>query len=341
MELLKKLCETPGIPGYEERIREVIREELKPFVDEIRTDRLGNLVAHKKSDSKLKVMISAHMDEIGFVVTHIDKKGFLRFSPVGGFDPRTLVAQRVMIHGKKDIKGVIGAKPVHIQEPEERKKGAKLKELFIDVGLSEKEVKEMVKLGDSVTLDREFVELSKNLISSKAFDDRIGIFVMIEAMKKLKSPKADVYAVASVQEEVGLRGAVVSSYGIEPEIGVAIDVTIAADVPGTKEEEVITRVGKGTAIKIMDSYSISDAKLVEFLKGLAEEREIPYQLEILPRGGTDAAAMQKSRGGARVVTISVPTRYVHSVVETASKDDVTNSIRLLVAFLENLHRLKI
>ncbi|MBU4562211.1 M42 family metallopeptidase, partial [bacterium] len=294
MNLLKKLCETPGISGYEERIQKVIKEELEKVTDEVKIDKLGNVIGIKKA-KKLsgesppkKVMIAAHMDEIGFMVSFIDKEGFIRFVPVGGFDPKTLIAQRVVVHGMKDIGGVIGTKPIHILSEEERKKLPKIKDLFIDVGLKKDEVSKIVKPGDFVTLDRNFMELNKKIITAKALDDRAGVYVMIEALKRIKDCYVDIYAVATVQEEVGLRGATVSSFSVEPDVGIALDVTIASDIPGTKEEEVATTLGGGTAISLMDSHTISNKKLVDFLRKIAEENKIKYQTDILLGGGTDA-----------------------------------------------------
>ena len=344
MELLKKLCETPGISGYEERIQKVIKEELGKVTDEVKIDKLGNIIGIKKTKKAMsnslpkKVMLAAHMDEIGFMISFIDKDGFLRFAPVGGFDPRTLIAQRVVVHGVKDIGGVIGSKPIHILEEEEKKKATKIKDLFIDVGLKKEEVSKIVKPGDFVTLDRDFKELNNKIITAKALDDRVGVYVMIEALKRIKDCYVDIYAVATVQEEVGLRGATVSSFSVEPDLGIALDVTIASDLPGTKEEEMVTNLGGGTAISLMDSHTISNKKLVDFLKKIAEENKIKYQTDILLGGGTDAGAIQRSKSGVPACTISIPTRYVHSVVEMCHKEDIESSIKLICKFLENAHQ---
>jgi len=344
LNLLKKLCETPGISGYEERIQKVIKEELEKVTDKVKIDKLGNVIGIRKA-KKLpgepvpkKVMVAAHMDEIGFMVSFIDKKGFLRFAPVGGFDPRTLIAQRVVVHGEKDIGGVIGSKPIHILSEEDRKKPPKINDLFIDVGLKKDEVLKIVKAGDFVTLDRNFKELNNKIITAKALDDRVGVYVMIEMLKRIKDCYVDIYAVATVQEEVGLRGAIVSSFSVEPDVGIALDVTIASDIPGMKEEEMVTALEKGVAISLMDSYTISNKKIVNFLRKIAEENKIKYQTDILLGGGTDAGAIQISRSGVPACTLSVPTRYVHSVVEMCHKEDIENSIKLISKFLENAHK---
>jgi endoglucanase len=339
MELLKELCEAHGIPGREEAVRELVVREFKSIADEIQVDALGNVIALKKGNGRgPKVMIAAHMDEIGFLVTHIDEKtGFLRIDPVGGFDPRVLMAQRVVVHADGgNFVGIIGSTPVHILSEEERKKPLEIKDLFIDLGLSPSEVKKKVRVGDFVTLQQDSIKMGK-LFSCKALDDRVGVYVMIEAVKKVKKTTADIYAVATTQEEVGVRGARVSSFNVAPDIGIALDVTVASDVPGANEHEHVTKLGGGTAIKVKDSMSISHPKLVKKMREIAEKKKIKYQMEILPRGGTDAAAMQMTREGVASVTISIPTRYLHSVVEAAHVDDIQASIDLLASFLEVAH----
>ena len=337
MDLLKRLSEASGIPGHEEEIRAIIREALAGVVDGIEIDLLGNIIAHKRGEGP-KVAVAAHMDEIGFLVSYIDENtGFLRVEPLGGFDPRTLIAQRVRVHTNSGVLiGAIGVKPVHILPEEERKKVPQVKDLFVDVGLPAGKVVELVSVGDMVTLHQEFVEMGE-LVSGKSLDDRLGVYVGIEALRKVRAHRADIYFVGTVQEEVGLRGARTSAFAISPEIGVALDVTIACDIPDAKPQERVTEVGKGVAIKLKDSASISHPRLVKFLVDLAEEKGIPYQLEILPRGGTDAGAMQLAREGAAVVTLSVPTRYVHTAVEAAHKKDIQAAVDLLAAFLERCH----
>lgn len=339
MELLKKLTQTPGISGREERIRAVIKEELSKLADEVRVDALGNVIALKKGKTGTKkIMVSGHMDEIGFIVSQIDDKGFLRLNPVGGFDPRTLVAQRVVVHGREDLKGVLmpGVKPVHIMTAEEAKAPLKVTDFYVDLGRTKEEVEKLVRIGDPITMEREFIEIGAN-VSGKAMDDRAGVWVMIEALRQVKEHDADIYAVASVQEEVGLRGATTGAYGIKPDIGVALDVTLAVDGPGSSKQFQISALGEGAAIKIMDGASISNYKLVDFMRDLAEKNDIKYQMEILPRGGTDAGAMERAHSGCPVITLSVPTRYVHSNVETLNKEDLQNTAKLLAKFLETAH----
>ncbi len=333
LPLLKELCTAPGAPGREEKIREIVIRELEPICDEIRVDAMGNVIATKKGTEGGRFMAAGHMDEIGFMVSHIDDRGFLRFITLGGFDPKTLTAQRVIVHGRKDLLGVMGSKPIHIMTAAEKGKPPKLDDFYIDLGLPADEVKELVRLGDVVTRERDIVMVGE-MINGKSFDDRVGVFVMIEAMKAMKSNKMDIYAVASVQEEVGIRGATVAAHQVDPHVGIALDVTLANDVPGAQKHQYITRMGEGTAIKAYDKSVIPNWKLVDFMRATCEERDIPHQLEVLPLGGTDTSAIQRGATGAAAGCISVPTRYVHSVIEMVHPDDVQGSIDLLAAMFE-------
>ena len=334
MELLKKLSEAPGIPGYEAPVRAIVAKALEGIVDSMEVDALGNLIAHKKGTGPV-VVIAAHMDEIGFLVQHIDEEaGFLRIEPLGGFDPVTLVAQRVVVHTEsEDLVGCIGRKATHILSEAERKKPLEIKDLAVDLGLAADVVTEKVAIGDMVTLHQDFIEYG-DVVSGKALDDRLGLYVAIEALKRAEKLTCDLYVVGTTQEEVGLRGARVAGQALSPDIGIALDATIAADTPDVPAQQRVTRLGKGVAIKLKDSASISHPGMVRVMKALAKERDIPYQMEILPRGGTDAGGLQLANDGAAVITLSFPTRYVHSVVEVAHKDDIEASIRLLAAFLE-------
>ncbi len=339
MELLRNLVEMSGMSGREERVRQFIIDELTPLVDEIRTDQLGNVIGLKKGKGRTtkagrkKIMIAAHMDEIGFVVSYIDDKGFLRMQPAGGFDPRTLMAQRVTVHGREDLPGIIGSKPVHILTEEEKKKILQIKDYFIDLGLPKEKVDKLVEVGDPITMYRRFEDLG-DCYTAKTFDDRVGVYCMIEAVRKLKKSPADVYAVATTQEEVGLRGAFASSSGIRPNVGIAIDVTLANDVPGADGPQEISHLGDGASLCIMNGASITNPKLLRKFEEVAKKKKIPYQKDVLPRGGTDAGAMQRVEGGAAVITLSIPCRYVHTTVETVHKTDVQAVIDLLAAYLE-------
>lgn len=334
MNLLKKLCEAPGISGREQAIIDIMTQELKKTADSVTVDPMGNVVGFKKGKKKQvkKVMIAGHMDEIGFVVSYIDKNGFIRFARRGGHIPKVLISQRVRIFGKQEVVGIVETAPAFLQEPEEKKKVPELKNLYIDTGMNKEELEKIVEIGDIIVLDRRFVDQG-NVCVAKAFDDRIGCYVVLETMKRLKKTNVDVYAVGTAQEEVGIRGAMGASKDINPDFGIAIDVTAAFDTPDVKEHQQVTQLGKGVAIKINDQSSISNHGIVEFMKAIAKKYDIPYQLEILPFGGTDAAGMQRF-GKGPVCTLSVPTRYVHSPNEMLHKDDIKATINLLVKFIE-------
>ncbi|MFA7274980.1 MAG: M42 family metallopeptidase [Crocinitomicaceae bacterium] len=337
-KLLAHICTTPGAPGFEDKIRQVVLEEIKGYVDEVEIDNLGNVYAIKRGKSNKKVMVGAHMDEIGFIVTHIDDKGFIRFHTLGGFDPKTLTAQRVIIHGKQDIIGVMASKPIHVMTTDERNKVAKLSDYFIDTGLTAEEVKSIVTIGDSVTREREFIEMGK-CVNSKSLDNRLAVFILIETLKNLKGKEIpfDLYGVFTVQEEVGVRGANVASLRINPDFGFGLDTTIAFDLPGAAAHEMITELGKGTAIKIMDAMTICDTRMVRYMKEVADRNKITWQPEILTAGGTDTAGIQRmTEGGSIAGAISIPTRHLHQVIEMAHKEDIQGSIDLLTACISEM-----
>jgi len=337
VDLLKRLTEAHGVPGREEAIRAIVINQLEPFCD-IEVDWMGNVIARKAGTGK-KLMLAAHMDEIGFMVKHIDDSGFLRIQPLGGWDPRQMASQRVIVHTQGGpLQGVLmlSTKPKHLLTPDEMSKPPQIDNYFVDLGLSGDDAKAKVRLGDSVTMDRAFVQLGDHY-TCKAMDDRVAVFVMIEAVKAVASHEVDLFAVATVQEEIGLRGAAASGSGLQPDIAVAIDITLANDIPGIPESDHITQLGKGAAIKIMDSSLICHPKVVDHFRSLAERHSIPYQMEILPFGGTDAGAIQRLHGGIPSFTLSIPTRYVHTVNETVDKGDVQACIDLLARYIEDAH----
>lgn len=339
MRLLKELSEAGGVSGREEAIRKIVLRELKGHIDSVTVDTMGNVIALRKGSSKerQRIMFAAHMDEIGFYASYVDDAGFVRLQEVGGFDTRNLFARRVVVHTKGGpLRGVLtaSAKPIHISTPEERRGYKEVSDFYVDLGLPGKEVKRRVEVGDMVTLDAPFVEFG-SYASGKCLDNRVQVYVGIRALQALKKrPKNDIYGVFTVQEEVGLRGAFTSTYGIEPDIGIALDTTIAADIPGVPGEQRVTTLGKGVGIKVLDGNLISHRGLVDEFVALAKKNKITHQLEILPRGGTDAGAIQRSRTGVKTITLSIPTRYIHTVVETVHKDDVTATEALLKKFLE-------
>ena len=336
IDLLRSLTQTPGIASREDLVRQLVARELAPLVDEISVDRLGNLTGKRNGSGGPTIAIAAHIDEIGFVVRHVDDQGFIRLQQVGGFDPRTLVAQRVIIHleGRDPLPGVLqpGTKPIHLMKGAEAK-DLKLDDFFIDTGLPADQVKESVSIGDMVTMDRDLQVMGETVVS-KAMDDRLGVFVMLESMRALSKTTATVVAVATTQEEVGLRGARTSAYDVDADIVIALDVTLAGDIPGNSSDAHVTKLGGGAGIKVYDSSQLPNPAMNRHLKELAIERGIPFQMEVLPAGGTDAAAYQQARSGAFTSTISIPTRYVHTVNEMAHVGDIQACIDLLVAFIE-------
>lgn len=339
VKLLAEICEVAGAPGYEQRVRELVLKNIENEVDAVETDNIGNIYAIKKGkDSSKRVMIAAHMDEIGFMVKYIDDKGFLRFHTLGGFDPKTLTAQRVIVHGKKDLIGVMGSKPIHIMTAEERNKNVQISDFFIDLGLPKEEVEKYVSIGDVVTRDRQLIEMG-DCVNCKSIDNRVAVYILIETLKLLKNCPYDVYGVFSVQEEVGIRGANVAAHNINPTFGFGLDTTIAYDLPDAKPEEQITKLGGGVAIKLMDASTICDYRMVQYQKEIAGKYNIKWQPEVLPMGGTDTAGIQRmGKTGAIAGAISIPTRHLHQVIEMAHKADIEASVLLLKHSLENLDK---
>lgn len=337
--ILKELSEAFGVSGCEDEVRRIIIEAIKDHVDEYRVDSIGNLIALKKRDSRfairnsLKVMLAAHMDEVGLMITHIEKDGSLRFRPVGGLDDRILLAKKVLI-GEKRVPGVIGVKPIHLLKKEERKKVIKVEEMAIDIGASSKEEAEkVVKIGDYAAFATEFAELG-NTVKGKAFDDRVGCTVLIELLKE-RYP-FDLYAAFTVQEEVGLRGAKVAAYAIKPDVAFVLEGTICDDMPKKRDVSPTTELGKGPAITIMDRTFIADRRLIDLLVETAKELDIPYQFKQPGVGGTDAGAIHLSREGVPSVTVAVPCRYIHSPACLLSLEDFENTVKLMKGALARL-----
>lgn len=336
-DLLRRLSEAPGVPGREERVRALVEEALRELDLDVRVDALGNLIAETAgNEGATKVMVSAHMDEIGFLVRHVDADGFLRVQNLGGFDVRNLFARQVLVHARhgEPRVGVLhpATKPVHIATAEERKKIPEMADFAVDLGLDAETVAAEVRVGDMVTLLQPFQDLGP-VVVGKALDDRSGCWILIETLRRLDSPGCRVQAVFSVQEEVGLRGAATGAFGLTPDVGVALDTTLAVDTPGTPEHQAVTRLGEGVGIKVWDSSMISHGWLVDRMAELAEREQIPYQFEVLPLGGTDAGAIQRSRDGVASITLSTPSRYVHTVTEMIAKRDAEATVKLLTAFL--------
>ncbi|HLE91374.1 MAG TPA: M42 family metallopeptidase [Anaerolineales bacterium] len=325
-KLLQNLTEAFAPSGYEDKVRGIVRAEVEPLADEIKVDVLGNLIVRKRPGRQTKdtrkIMIAAHMDEIGLIVSHVDQNGFVRFSPIGGVFRRYVLGGRVrFLNGTQ---GVLGFDRLdHVNEL------PTLDKVYIDVGATSKK-DSPVKIGDVAAFDRPFTELGNRLVA-KSMDDRVGVLVAIEALRALKSTPHDVYFVFTTQEEVGTRGAATSAYGIDPDVGIAIDVTPAGDTPNALKMEMA--LGKGPCIKIQDPGMIADPRVVQWMIRAAEKAKLPYQREVLLRGGTDARAIQLTRAGVPAGCISIPVRYVHSPSEMVDYSDVQNSVKLLTAVL--------
>jgi endoglucanase len=333
--LLKRLTEACGGPGQEHEVRDLIRSEVTGLVDEIRTDALGNLITVKNgSKSGPRVMLAAHMDEVALMILSIEKSGLLKFSPIGGIDPRVLVAKSVVI-GKNRVPGVIGSKPIHLQRPEERQKALTIDELYIDIGASKKEEAEkLVSIGDLAYFTTKFAEIGPDKYKAKALDDRVGCAMLIDILRD--NYQFPLYGVFTVQEEVGLRGAGTAAYQVQPDIAIVLEGTTASDVPEIPEHKHATSVGKGPCLTLMDSSVIPDQRLTAKLLKLAAEYNIPVQYRRNTAGGTDAGKIQQSRTGVRVAVVALPCRYIHSPVSVCSKSDYENAVKLVKAFLRSI-----
>jgi endoglucanase len=332
-DLLKNLTETSGVPGYEDRVRDLVREELEATTDTVRTDAMGNVVGTIEGDSDYSVAVAAHMDEIGFMVKHIDDDGFLKIDALGGWDARVLRAQRVTVHGEEDITGVFGSVPPHTLD-EEPDGEEEVGDRVVDLGRDAEEVEDLVSIGDLVTMEQSTIKMGDS-VTGKALDDRVCLFAMLEAAREIESPDVTIHFCATVQEEVGIRGATALGVDVDPDLAVALDVTIASDIPGVSEDKHVTTLGEGAAIKLKDSSVITTPKVHQRLQSIAEGEDIDHQLEVLPAGGTDTAGFQNTNGAKPVGALSIPTRYLHTVTETANGDDVRATIDLLTAFLES------
>ncbi len=352
-DLLKRLCETPGVPGREERVRGLIQREVQGLFDDVRVDALGSLICTRRPRAKAgkakgkggggrptRVMLLCHMDEIGFYVTHVDAKGFLWMNPAGGFDCRNLFSRRVtVVADDGDMPGVLnpGGRPIHISGPKDREKIPEVKEFYVDVGLPGDKVKKRVKVGDYVVMNEPCIEVGDKIVS-KALDNRVACWLGIESIRALQKAHGGTHACEVVvafttQEEVGLRGAKTASHAVTPDIGLGIDVTLSCDTPGVPDEESVTRHGQGFGLHIKDSSFIADHRLVNEFEALAKKRKIPYQRTILAAGGQDGAAAQQAAAGARAIGITVGTRYIHTVTEMIDKKDLVAARDILAAYL--------
>jgi len=342
-ELLERLSNAHGLSGYEGSVRQIIENEVRPYVDEIKTDKMGNLIATKLG-SKPVVMLAAHMDEIGLMVKYVDDKGFVHFTKSGGWFDQTLLNQRMILHTERGaMYGVIGSKPPHAMKEEDKKKPVQAEDMFIDVGATSKEDAEKlgVKTGTPITSDTEFKSLGNDRVTGKAFDNRAGCVMLIEALREMKDVRATVHAVFTVQEEVGLKGAKTSAFGLNPDVALATDVTITGDHPGIEKKQSAIEMGKGPSITVSDAEGrgiIVPEPVLKWLKEAAESNKIPYQLEVGTGGTTDASAIHLSREGIPSGVISPPSRYIHTPVSVLSMTDLENAAKLVARALEIVDR---
>lgn len=335
-QLFERICNVPGIPGFEDAAQEVVREALKGFCDEIQQDRLGNLIGVKKAsqapgnaERPLRVLLAAHVDEIGMMVKHIDEGGgYVRFQPVGGLHSSVLVSQPVIIHGKEPVNGII--------VPNTNNNLPAPQDLIIDTAMPGDRLGQLIEIGDMITFAQKTFRMNDKVYAGRNFDDRVGTYCMVEAMRGLGPTSVDVYAVSTVQEEVGVRGMPAAAYAIDPDIGVAIDGGVTTD-PNHGKPERLCEMGKGAAIYLMDGLTISDRRLARFLIELCERFDICFQRNI--GGGTDASAIQRSKAGALAATVGAPVRYMHSTVQLCHVDDIEATVDLLRVFLEHAHEL--
>lgn len=340
--LLEKLSNAHGISGWEGSVQKIVRDEIAPFVDEVRVDSLGNLIATRKGE-RPSIMIEAHADEIGLMVKQVDEKGFIRFIRIGGWFDQTLLNQRVIIHTRSgSVAGVIGSKPPHVMKEEERKKIVEARDMFIDIGAtSQRQVEDLgILIGTPISIDRTFASLLDDRVTGKAFDNRAGLIVMIEALKRTKA-RSTIYAVATVQEEVGLKGAKVTAFDLNPDLAIAADVTIPGDHPGIEKKDAPIEMGKGPVLVAADASGrglIATPQVLEWLVGTAREFEIPVQLEASDGGTTDASSIYLTRSGIPTGVISVATRYIHSPVEVLCLSDIDKAADLMARCLETAPR---
>jgi putative aminopeptidase FrvX len=344
--LLKTFADVHGMSGYEDDVAALLRQELEPLTDEVTIDTMGNVIGIRNGQGPT-IMVAAHMDEIGAMVSHIDDDGYLKMVPVGGWSDQTILGQRVIIHTRdgKTLLGVVGSRPPHVMDADERKKLIKIKDMFVDCGATgvANAAELGVEVGSPITIDRDLCRLGNDFVTGKALDNRAGVVMMISALRLLKRKKvrATIQAVGTVQEEVGLKGARTSAYGLTPDVAIATDVTIPGDNPGVSRSESPVAAGKGPTITIIDAAGrgvISPRPVIKWLRESAEKASIPYQLQVGNGGSTDATAISITKSGIPCSVVSVPTRYIHSPVEVLSLRDLEQGGALIAAAIESAHK---
>ncbi len=344
IELLRTLSNAFGPPGNEEQVRKILSTELENYADEVRIDKLGNIFFYKHGkDTYPKIMLAAHMDEVAFIVTFIEENGFQRFQTLGGITSNIMLGQTILFQGTKGpLKGIIGTKPPHIMTEEEQKNIVPVEDLFIDIGAENQQEaqKKGAKIGMDGVFDVEFEELGGGYVRGKAFDDRAGCTVLVEVFKALKDSPYNIIAVGTVQEEVGLRGARTAAWQVDPDYGLALEGTFAADVPGSRPDRTSAKLKGGPVITIVDRTTITHPEILNTLITLGEAKSIPFQFKKVPTGGTDAGAIHLSKAGVPSGTVALPCRYIHGPASVAHIDDLKNTIALVTEFVKEISTLK-
>lgn len=331
--LFEELTEAHGVPGYENRIREILRRELDPVVDELRTDAIGNVLGTIEGNSDFEVVVAAHIDEIGFMVRNVTEDGFLQLDPLGGWDPRVLKAQRVVVHAESGpLTGIIGAVPPHTLDEADLEKTPEVDDVYVDLGRSGDEVADLVSPGDTVTMAQSTTRVG-DLVTGKALDNRASVYAMLIAARQIQDPDVTVHFAGTTQEELGLRGAIALANDLETDLAIALDVTVASDLPEVSEGDYVTELGEGTAIKLKDGSVVTTPAVTRRLQEIADDQSIEYQTEVLPSGGTDTGGLQRYGGPRPVGAVSIPTRYLHTVTESAHVGDIEATADLLAAAL--------
>ncbi len=335
IDLLKKLCDTPGLPGDEGKVKDIFIKEINKYTQDITTDVLGNVIAHIPGEGP-KLVLDAHMDEVGFMINHIDERGFIHLTPLGGMDPRVFYGQRIVLWGEKPLTGMVGAIPPHISRNSSNREVPDVEDCVVDVGLTLDNVNKYLKVGDLASFATTLEENEDSVIS-KALDNRLGLFVMLEALARKKGVNCDLYVTATVQEEVGLRGARIITPVYEPDFAVALEGTVAMDVPGIPDYKTMANTCKGPEIRLSDRYLVAHRPFSFFITDLAKKNDIPYQVTVKKAGSTNATAMQVTGKGTRAAVVSVPVRYLHSPTSIAYKSDIQNTIELIANLIENIN----
>ncbi|MCY3973367.1 MAG: M42 family peptidase [Candidatus Dadabacteria bacterium] len=333
-KLLKTLCDLPAVPGNEGAVRDFVLSELRPHAEEVSVDALGNVIARIGGKGP-RLVVDAHMDEVGFLVSHIDDRGFIRVQPLGGVDARVFYGQRLVVHGTKPLPATVGAVPPHISKTEGGGNVPDIGDCVIDTGLAADKVKKYARIGDPVTFDSELAETEDGVIA-RSIDDRVGIFVILKMLEGKLKPSCELFVTMTVQEEPGLRGARIIAPAVNPDFVVALEGTVAMDLPGVAAHRTLANTMRGPEIRLSDRYLVADRDFSFFIRSVADKKKIPSQITVKKAGGTNATAMQVTGRGARAAAVSVPTRHLHSPGSVAFKSDIEATVKLMKGVVEGI-----